>query len=72
MDGMRKAVASLAAGLVVVLAGASPRADQPPTATELARRVQDYYKTVADFTADFVGTFRYELTHQVSVERGGL
>lgn len=72
MDGMRKVVASIGAGLVVLLAGAAPRADQAPAAADLARRVQDHYNGVADFSAAFVATFQYELTHQVSVERGTL
>ena len=69
---MRKAVATFVAGLAVSLAGSAIRAEQTPTAPELARRVQTHYNTVADFTADFVGTFKYQLTHQVSVERGTL
>jgi chaperone LolA len=69
---MRKAVATLVAGLAVSLAGSTPRAEQAPTAPDLARRVQTHYNTVADFTADFVATFKYQLTHQVSVERGTL
>ena len=58
--------------MAVSLAGSAIRAEQTPTAPELARRVQTHYNTVADFTADFVGTFKYQLTHQVSVERGTL
>ena len=69
---MRKAVATLVAGLAVSLAGSATQAEQTPTAPELARRIQAHYNTVADFTADFVGTFKYQLTHQVSVERGTL
>jgi chaperone LolA len=67
---MRKTVAALAAGFALSLAGSTTRAEQAPTAPDLARKVQTHYNTVADFTADFVATFKYQLTHQVSVERG--
>ena len=69
---MRKTVAALVAGLALSLAGATPRAQQAPTASDLAGRIQAHYNAVADFTADFVATFKYQLTHQVSVERGTL
>ena len=69
---MRKAVAALVAGLALSLAGSTTRAEQAPTAPDLARRIQAHYNAVADFTADFVATFKYQLTHQVSVERGTL
>lgn len=69
---MRKAVAALVAGLALSLAGSTTLAEQAPTASELARRIQAHYNAVADFTADFVATFQYQLTHQVSVERGTL
>lgn len=69
---MRKTVAALVAGLALSLAGSTTRAEQAPAAPELARRIQVHYNTVADFTADFVATFKYQLTHQVSVERGTL
>jgi chaperone LolA len=65
---MRKTVA----GLALSLAGSTTRAEQAPTPSELARKIQTHYNTVADFTADFVATFKYQLTHQVSVERGTL
>jgi chaperone LolA len=69
---MRKTVVALVAGLALSLAGATTRAEQAPAAPELAKRIQAHYNTVADFTADFVATFKYKLTHQVSVERGTL
>jgi outer membrane lipoprotein carrier protein len=70
---MRKNVAAVVTGLAVLLAGSAPPvAAQAPTAAELARRIQAHYNAVADFSADFVATFKYELTHQVSVERGTL
>ncbi len=69
---MRKTAAALIAGLTVWAVGSTPRAEQTPAAPDLARRIQTHYNTVADFTADFVATFKYKLTHQVSVERGTL
>ena len=69
---MRKTPAALAALFLVAVGGSAPRAEQTPTAPELAKRIQTYYNTVADFTADFVGTFKYQLTHQTSTERGTL
>jgi outer membrane lipoprotein carrier protein len=71
---MRKLAGVLVALLAVGwTAGAqTPRGDARPQADELARRVQARYNGVTDFTADFVGTFRYELTRQTSVERGTL
>lgn len=70
--GMRKTVAGLMAGLALFVAGSPTRAEQTPAAPDLARRIQTHYNTVADFTADFAATFKYKLTHQVSVERGTL
>lgn len=69
---MRKTAAALIAGLTVWAFGSATRAEQTPAAADLARRIQTHYNTVADFTADFVATFKYQLTHQVSVERGTL
>src|SRR5688572_29417096 len=69
---MRKTAAALIAGLTVWAVGSTTRAEQTPTAPDLARRIQVHYNSVADFTADFVATFKYQLTHQVSVERGTL
>ena len=69
---MRTAVATLVGGLALSLAGPATRAEQAPAASDLAGRIQAHYNSVADFTADFVATFKYQLTHQVSVERGTL
>lgn len=70
---MRKVFGLLAALVALGLGTAAlPQAGQPPSAAELARRVQAHYATIADFTADFVGTFRYDLTKQTSIEKGTL
>jgi outer membrane lipoprotein carrier protein len=69
---MRRTVVAVVAGLVVSVAGPTPRAAQAPAAPDLAKRVQAHYNSIADFTADFVATFKYQLTHQTSMERGTL
>jgi outer membrane lipoprotein carrier protein len=69
---MRKTVLALVAWMAVSVAGATPPAGQAPLAPELAQRIEAHYNAIGDFTADFVATFRYELTHQTSMERGTL
>jgi outer membrane lipoprotein carrier protein len=65
-------VLALVAWMAVSVAGATPPAGQAPLAPELAQRIEAHYNAIGDFTADFVATFRYELTHQTSMERGTL
>jgi outer membrane lipoprotein carrier protein len=69
---MRKTLAALVAALAVSPAGAAWQAGQAPTPQDLAHRIQTHYNGVADFRAAFVAKFKYELTHQVSEERGTL
>jgi chaperone LolA len=69
---MRKTAVALVAALMVSLAGSTPRAGQAPAAADLAGRIQAHYNAIADFTADFVATFKYALTQQTSLERGTL
>jgi len=72
MGGMRRALGILGALLALSPMAAAQAPVSAPAPADLARRVQAHFNTIADFTADFVGTFRYEYTHQVSVERGSL
>jgi outer membrane lipoprotein carrier protein len=64
--------------LVLALAGvtgaaqAPPAQGQTPSAADLARRIQTYYHSIADFTADFTVNYKYESFRQVSVEQGDL
>jgi len=57
---------------VLVLLGVALGADQaaPPTATDLAARVQAHYATVRDFTAGFTVSQRSALMVKTLVERG--
>jgi outer membrane lipoprotein carrier protein len=61
-------VFALAAALAL---GASGVAQTPaPSAADLARRIQAHYDKVADFSADFTVSYRYEMAQQASMERG--
>jgi len=57
---------------VVALAIAGPLAyvQAPPSAADLARRIQAHYDTVHDFTADFTQSQTSGVLPQASVERG--
>ncbi len=59
---------ALATALALGLPGAAQ--SQAPSAPDLARRIQAHYDKVADFTADFSVSYRYEVQQQTSVERG--
>lgn len=61
----------IALGALAVLGG-SPAAQQAPSATDLARRIQAHYNTVSDFRADFAQSHRGAFLRQTSVERGEL
>lgn len=58
----------MAAAVVFGLSGAA--SSQAPSAPDLARRIQAHYNTIADFTADFTVSYRYEIARQASIERG--
>ena len=44
----------------------------PPSAVDLARRIQAHYDTVQDFTADFTVTFQSALLRQKTLEKGNV
>lgn len=50
-------------------AAAAPR-QAPPSATDLARQLQQRYATVRDFTADFTQTAKDAFVSQTATERG--
>ncbi len=58
--------------LTVVLNGLAPQGAQPPvpSATDLARAVQDKYDAVQDFSADFVHRYRGGVLRKEATERG--
>ncbi len=61
---------SLLTALAVL--GGPAAAQQPPTAQELARRIQAHYDTVRDFRADFTQSHKGAFLRQTAVERGQL
>ena len=64
---MRATFASLLlAGFAIATVGAQA----PPTAPDLARRLQAHYSTVRDFKADFTSTTRGGVLPQTSSEKG--
>ncbi len=68
MRGLAPLLVALATGIGLQSHGGA----QAPSAADLARRIQTHYNSVADFTADFTVSYRYELQPQTSVERGDL
>ncbi len=52
------------------LASPWPAQTPVPSAPELARRIQAHYDKIADFTADFTVSYRYDAQQQTSSERG--
>jgi outer membrane lipoprotein carrier protein len=59
------------AALLLLMAGAGPRAAEP-TATELAAALQRKYDGIKDFSADFVHAYEGGVLHKQITERGTL
>lgn len=55
---------------IIALTVAADTAQTPPSAIDLAKRLQAHYSTVHDFTADFVHTYRGGALKQTFNERG--
>jgi outer membrane lipoprotein carrier protein len=63
--------ATTVAGCLAVFARVDA-APQAPTASDLARQLQQHYATIRDFTADFTFTYRGGFNPQKTVEHGSV
>ena len=61
---------ALVGPLAIIGAGVLLQGQAPPSAADLARRVQARYSTVRDFTAQFTLTQTNSLTRMTAVDRG--